>query len=246
MRPQIYVLSRPSFTDDFARFLRSEQQSWVQTQSTPAEKLIEFAGRICYMSFGQNQSSKTNLEYILNLITQGHESVLEHVCWTFLLTGITRALPHQLVRHRPGFAFSQLSQQYHDETAATFIAPESLETAPQALAAWTESIESARRAYQLIVSQMLAKGNASKEAMRSIRSAARSVLPNATETKIVVTANARAIRHLFNVRGSIEGDLEMRRVCSIIYGAVVPDAPHVFADFKLTANADETPNVVKM
>jgi thymidylate synthase (FAD) len=114
--PKIYVLARPSFTNEFDAFLQEEGQEWKGSTSTPAERLVEFAGRICYMAFGVRQSTKTNSEYIGNLIRQEHESVLEHVGWTFLLTNVSRAFTHQLVRHRVGFSFSQLSQQYHDES----------------------------------------------------------------------------------------------------------------------------------
>jgi thymidylate synthase (FAD) len=241
MTPEIYVLARPSFTDEFSRFLAAEKETWIQTPCTPAEKLIEFAGRICYMSFGSRQSVRTNREYIQNLIDQGHESVLEHLNWTFLLTGVTRAFTHQLVRHRAGLSFSQLSQQYHDETEAAFVVPEGLEHEPEALAAWKESIEVSRRAYKKIMTTLLRGGRAAKETKRAIHSIARSVLPNATETKIVVTANARAIRHFLSIRGAIEGDIEMRRVSKLIYDAIVADAPAVVSDFVCEDRNDGTP-----
>lgn len=80
-----------------------------------------------------------------------------------------------------------------------------------------------------------------KELKRAIHSAARSVLPNATETKIIVTANARALRHFFKVRGSIPGDLEMREVVGAMFRLVQPDAPSLFSDFTFTTLADKTP-----
>jgi thymidylate synthase (FAD) len=246
MMPQLYVLARPSFADEFARFLASEGLSWAQTGSTPAEQLIEFAGRICYMSFGTRQSPKSNREYILNLIRSGHDSVLEHVNWTFLLTGVTRAFTHQLVRHRAGMAFSQLSQQYHDETDALFVAPEGLAKFPEALKAWTEAVDASRRAYQKILSALLSDSNRSKEEMRSIRSAARSVLPNATETKIVMTGNARSIRHFLKLRGGIIGDPEMRRVSKLIYDVIALDAPSLIYDFECRTIEDGSPLILTL
>ncbi len=80
-----------------------------------------------------------------------------------------------------------------------------------------------------------------REFKRAIRSAARSVLPNATETKIVVTANARALRHFFKVRGYIPGDVEMREVAAAIFKLVQAEAPSLFSDFRLTLLPDETP-----
>jgi len=80
-----------------------------------------------------------------------------------------------------------------------------------------------------------------KEFKRAIRSAARSVLPNATETKIVVTANARALRHFFKIRGSIPGDIEMREAVAALFKLVQAEAPSLFADFTLEELADGSP-----
>src|SRR5689334_13364185 len=118
MSPHVYLISSPRFKiAEFNRFLAAERLQWKRTpHSAPAEELVEVSGRICYLSFGALQSPRSNREYIQNLIDREHESVLEHASWTFLLTGVSRAFTHQLVRHRVGFSFSQLSQQYHDET----------------------------------------------------------------------------------------------------------------------------------
>src|SRR6185312_1083635 len=181
MNPKLYVLSRPNFEEEgWRRFLgERDLPPWIENEpGTPAERLIEFAGRICYMSFGRRQFRKTSGVYIANLIASGHESVLEHANWSFLLADVSRAFTHQLVRHRVGFSFSQLSQQYHDETAAEFVEPPGL-SAP-ALHAWREAMEAARRAYRTILEQAgLADASQGKETNRALRSAARSVLPNA-------------------------------------------------------------------
>ncbi len=123
--PKLFLVGRPNFDyNSFLGFLETEGESWLKSEeaSTP-ENIVEVAGRLCYMSFGSRQFRKCNKDYIDNLIKQGHESVLEHVSWSFILTGVSRAFTHQLVRHRVGFSFSQLSQQYHDENDATFVCP---------------------------------------------------------------------------------------------------------------------------
>ncbi len=248
MSPAIYKISSPRFhLDEFLNFLDSQRQTWSRTGTTDAEKLTEAAGRICYMSFGQRQFPRSNREYIQNLIQQGHESVLEHVSWTFLLVGVSRAFTHQLVRHRVGFSFSQLSQQYHEETDAVFIEPPELQQSPRAKEAWQRAISVARDSYKAILDALADAPKVpgmelqNREFTRAIRSAARSVLPNATETKIFVTANARALRHFFEVRGAILGDVEMREVTAAIFRLVEPDAPALFSDFSLAALADATP-----
>ena len=224
---------------EIAKFLQAESVSWKRTaEATSVEELIEVCGRICYMSFGSNQSPRTTAEYITNLVVSGHESVLEHASWTFIVLGVSRAFTHQLVRHRVGFSFSQLSQQYHDERSARFVIPPELLNSKRAEKIWVKHVENSLKAYEEITvalkkNQGSRKNMSAKEYRRSIRSAARSVLPNATETKVAVTANARALRHFLDVRGSIPGDIEMRKVAAELLRIVRADAPAVFADFSI-------------
>jgi thymidylate synthase (FAD) len=245
---QIYLLARPSFdVNAFMGFLTPETGDWRRSKgATEGEEIVEIAGRVCYMSFGKRQSSKTNAEYLDNLITSGHESVLEHVNWTFLIEGVSRAFTHQLVRHRPGWAYSQLSQQYVDEADARFVEPEEIREDPELSREWHEAVAATRDAY-VRLREMLSQSaqRRDKEQLRRVRSAARSVLPNATETKIVVTANARALRHFFRVRGAIEGDSEMRRVCAQLLTLVQREAPNLFSDFSIRPLGDGTPMVIQ-
>ncbi len=251
MPPRIYLVSEPAF--DLAEmddFLQDSRTSWRRTvRTTPAEQIVEAAGRICYMSFGEKQSPRDTQEYVKHLIDQGHESVLEHANWGFIISGISRAFTHQLVRHRVGFAFSQLSQQYHEETNAEFIEPQ-VNLPPEAKAAWDHAMATAKRAYADILESLRFLESKSereegcvKEVRRAIRSTARSVLPNATQTKIWVTANARALRHFFSVRGGIVGDLEMRQVSAEILRIVKAKAPALFFDFDIETLPDQTPIV---
>src|SRR5437667_10048278 len=115
----LYLIASSILTDSYQAFLRTKGLSWRESAgSTDTERLVEFAGRVCYLSFGELQSAKTNAEYIRNLVKQRHESVVEHATFTILADGISRALSHQIVRHRVGFSYSQLSQQHHDDLAA--------------------------------------------------------------------------------------------------------------------------------
>jgi len=246
--PELYLLSRPQLDSaGFSEFLNDEFITWRRTpQATDAENLVEFAGRICYMSFGQFQSPKTNEQYIQHLISQGHESVLEHASWSFLLKGVSRAFSHQMVRHRIGFSFSQLSQQYHDESDAKFVVPEEIKSNPKAMELWLQLIEEVRDGYQTMANRLQSEGEGQlspKEARRALRSAARSVLPNATETKIVFSANARSLRHFLTMRGAIVGDLEMRIVSDRIYALMMVEAPVILSDFERIILADGYPIV---
>src|SRR5579871_3502439 len=93
MTVKAYLIGRSGFDiHEFLSFLQANGTEWNRTPSaTEAEELVEAAGRVCYMSFGSNQSPKSNEEYIRHLINMGHESVLEHVSWSFMLEGVSRA-----------------------------------------------------------------------------------------------------------------------------------------------------------
>jgi thymidylate synthase (FAD) len=148
-----------------------------------------------------------------------------------------------------GIAFSQLSQQYHDEANAQFVMPTELASFPEARAVWEEHSQSSIRAYEWLKSLLDDDSRLtanSKERNRLIRSAARSVLPNSTETKIVMTANARAIRHFLKLRGNILGDYEMRLVAARIFNIVNAEAPAVFFDFELRHLEDGSPQVIQL
>lgn len=243
-RPSVTLLSRPVF-DPLAieTWLAGLGLEWRRTPgATPAEELVEVAGRVCYMSFGpHNQSPRTNPEYILNLISQGHESVLEHASWTLLFSGVSRSFSHQLVRHRVGFSFSQLSQQYADQSEIPARIPGMLRDSQNLRALWESAVESAHSAYRAILAELethedvvgVQHGNA-RERRRAIRTAARSVLPEATETRVVVTANARSLRAFLEERGGITGDEEMRLASAAVLRALEPEAPGLFSDFSIS------------
>ena len=219
---ETYIVNRPAFdVDNILSFLKREGMSWRRSEDArPAEELVEIGGRICYLSFGVNQSNATNSEFVKRLIESKHETVLEHVSWSFLITGISRALTHQLVRQRVGFSFSQLSQEYHDETDNEPIEPQIIEDNPQIRKVWQNAVQTSKDAYRQILNLLTESktfndpSKNKKEQRQMARSIARSVLTNATETKILVTANARAWRHFFEVRGSSPHNEEMRHLAA--------------------------------
>ena len=260
---RVYVISRPTLDQsELERFLADESLSFQRTlEASSAEEIVEVAGRICYMSFRQQPKRHSTAQYIRNLIDRGHESVLEHISWSLIVTGLTRACTHQLVRHRAGFAFSQLSQQYHDESSTEFIEPHAIKQF-STRNAWAKCEEAIRSAYREIVDELDRQNDAiasilwpegqppddaerKREISRYVRSAARSLLPNATATKICVSANARAWRHFFTVRGCLPGDEEMRRLAAAVLLAISSDAPSLFGDFRVITLPDGSSQVVK-
>ena len=197
------------------------------------------AGRVCYMSFGQGR--KTNAEYLGNIMEMAHGSVLEHAAWNVLITGVSRSFTHELVRHRAGFGYSQLSQRYVDESTADFIEPDCIADDPELHAIWNESVRQSHAAYCKLVDGLQTKfaDEPSKTLQRKLaRQAARSVLPNATETKIFVTGNGRAWRHFIEMRANEHAEVEIRKVAVQILRLLMKEAPGVFGDYEIAYLAD--------
>src|SRR5688500_11893212 len=138
--PVITVLSRPSFTEP-----PHLPVSWIG-ESTDGERLAEFAGRLCYMS-QRNPANRATRDYLENIKKQGHGSVLEHANYSLLLEGVSRSLTHELVRHRAGFAYSQLSQRYVDESDARFVVPPAIIGEDTLEGPWRTQMEAALRSY---------------------------------------------------------------------------------------------------
>jgi thymidylate synthase (FAD) len=227
--PQISLLARPAFAEP-----RHLPVNWLG-ESTDGERLAEFAGRLCYMSQA-NPAKRATRDYLENIKRQGHGSVLEHANYSLLLEGVSRSLTHELVRHRAGFAYSQLSQRYVDESAASFVVPPAVIGDEVLEAAWRDQIEAAQRSYVALVEQLMGRYGwvADKVHRRKMaREAARSVLPNSTETKVVVTGNARAWRTMLELRSSEGAELEIRRAAVAILRLLQGEAAGFFSDFEI-------------
>jgi thymidylate synthase (FAD) len=239
--PQVYLVGR-QVTDPPAldRFLADHGVTWQTDTEVGAEALAEMAGRVCYMSYGKGR--KTNREFLGHIVEVGHGSVLEHAVWSFLITGVSRSFTHELIRHRH-FSYSQLSQRYVNESDSAFIEPDAIAQDPELHAVWSEAVEATRRAYDKLVEGLQKRYADVPEATlrrKLARQAARSVLPNATETKIFMTGNARALRHFIELRGSEHADIEIRKVAVAILRLMQQESPNLFADYELKTLADGT------
>lgn len=184
-----------------------------------SERLIESAGRTCYMSFNKADDQSAS-KFIRMLIKNGHLSVLEHAYATFRVQGGSRSFTHQIVRHRL-CSFSQQSQRYVNEKAFDYVTPPSIRENPEALTIYNEYMASAQECYNRL--QRLGITNQD----------ARFVLPNATCSEIVVSANFRELRHIFNERCVLAAQWEIRRIACLMLELVQIEAPAVFSDFKL-------------
>jgi thymidylate synthase (FAD) len=254
---RVYVLGRSLLDQsEFERFLRDYGLSWSSDSDIPAEILCETAGRVCYMSFVRPRPGG-NRAYLEHIKESGHGSVLEHAVWNLLITGISRSLTHELVRHRAGFSYSQLSQRYVDESNAEYVEPDIIASDPELHTVWSNAIQYAREAYvrliQLLESKLKDESFASQwlppdstvtDRRKLARQAARSVLPNATETKIFVTANARALRHFIELRGSRHAEPEIRKLANVLLDVLQRESPNLFGDYQRIPLPDGTYEIV--
>ena len=206
---------------------------WLEPQknSSKAEYLTEFAGRACYQSFSRpNPETAETKDYIQRtLFEQGHWSIAEHTSVTFYITGVSRAFTHELIRHRH-LSYSQLSQRFVDESDIEVVLPPALEDVygndVKSTVDVDYAVEEAQRSYQNLVDTLLNRGLTRKQA----REAARAVLPNMTETKIVVTGNLRAWHEFCERRMQPDADAEMQKVARMIYKELGEYAPTIFPE----------------
>src|SRR3954463_4030572 len=167
------------------------------TDADGGEALAEFAGRACYQSWTKpNPVTATNAGYLRHILEVGHLSVLEHGSVSFYLTGVSRSLTHELTRHRH-FSYSQLSQRYVPERDAAMVEPDVIAGDPELHQRFVAAAEAAVQAYTELLEGLEKKFADVEHATlrrKQARQAARALLPNATETRIVVTGNYRAWR----------------------------------------------------
>lgn len=218
-----------------------EVAAWETDTNIGAEKLVEVAGRLCYMSFAKPRPGG-NKAYTEHILEVGHGSVLEHAVFNLIITGVSRSLTHELVRHRAGMGYSQLSQRFFDESDCSFVVPPLLkwitETTndPELARQWEETMAGLQAAYKHFSDRFYSHlAHIADPTLRrkAAREAARSVLPNATETKIFVTGNARALRHFIEMRADIGADAEIRRVAIAVLRLLQTEAPNLFGDYEI-------------
>jgi thymidylate synthase (FAD) len=241
--PSVYLVGRQTVDNaTLDRFLQDHGVSWQTDTEVAAEHLTEVAGRVCYMSFAKPRPGG-NETYLHHILEVGHGSVLEHAAWNFVFTGVSRSLTHELIRHRAGFGYSQLSQRYVDESVAEYVEPDVIAAHPEIHQIWLDAVAHSHQAYMKLVEKLaeVYQDEPDRTLRRKLaRQAARSVLPNATETKIFVTANARALRHFIELRGSRHAEVEIRKLAVQVLRLMQTEAPHVFGDYQLVPLPDGT------
>lgn len=203
----------------------AEKYMGLDPASTQLEDVIEFAGRSCYQSFHKpNPATAENQDYVASIIEKQHFSVLEHASATFYIEGVSRALTHELIRHRH-LSYSELSQRFVNVEDAEMVIPPALRDGELEYSVYGAA-EYASQAYEAIVEELQERGVPRKQA----REAARAVMPNATETRIVVTGNLRAWRDFLSKRWDVQADAEICELAGMILRELRSLAPSVFLD----------------
>ncbi|GAA2835161.1 FAD-dependent thymidylate synthase [Crossiella cryophila] len=213
------------------------------TDADGGEALAEFAGRACYQSWSKpNPATASNAGYLRHILEVGHLSVLEHGSVSFYFTGLSRSLTHELIRHRH-FSYSQLSQRYVPERDAAMVEPDVIAEDPELHRMFLAAAEASVAAYNELLEGLERKFADVKNATlrrKQARQAARAILPNATETRIVVTGNYRAWRHFIAMRATEHADVEIRALAVECLRQLHKVAANVFNDFEISTLADGT------
>jgi thymidylate synthase (FAD) len=199
-------------------------------QHTPdPDRAVAIAGRLCYAPVSaaelQHEMSDEDVAKLVRvLVRSGHHSALEHASFTLAVDGVSRACTHQLVRHRVA-SYNQQSQRYVNFGGGdSFVVPPTIAANAEAQQVFLEAMDEARAAYDRLVELGLAEGRGKE----SVQEDARFVLPNAAETKIVVTMNARELRHFLQVRCCNRAQWEIRDLAWRMRAMLKGVAPNLF------------------
>lgn len=216
---------------------------WADGADSPLEALPKLAGQLCYLSFEPGRFTRTvdTPRYLENIMRQRHGSVLEHASVTMLFEGVDRTVTHELVRHRAGMAYSQVSQRYVSGRALRFVERIEFQRAADLHQAFEERIDAAVAQYEQATKRLLTlqregyaalAGDSATDRRKHVQQVARSVLPNDTEAPILVTGNLRAWRHVLEMRTSPHADTAIRRPFVDAWRRLNEMAPAVFGDFE--------------
>jgi len=256
--PGVSLLSKPnvnpeglrSFLNGFGQNLQFEQYLDDEAILTPGAHICKIAGQLCYASFGPKRTMNSDAErYFSNIKDSGHGSVLEHANFSFLMYGISRSVTHELIRHRAGFGFSQLSQRYVSGRVLRFVERPEYVADPELHSLFETRIDRAAEEYETLAEKLLDRQKSGTgilsaehrtDLRKKVQQAARSLLPNETEAPIVVTGNARSWRHFIEMRANEHAETEIRALAFNIYLCLSAIDPYLFGDYRVLSLGDGT------
>lgn len=261
LKPGVVVLARPTvqmaglagFLDGFDPSLHFSEYTDDPTTLPDGAQLCKVAGQVCYMSFSPKRTFNEHAQrYFDNLKSSGHGSVLEHANFSLLLYGVSRSLTHELVRHRAGFSYSQLSQRYVSGRMLRFVERPEYQDDNDLHEQFLQRIERAASEYTTLTKRLLEMQQAGVSILsaevrtdlrKKVQQTARSVLPNETEAPIVVTGNARAWRHVIEMRASAHAETEIRELALRVFLCLRLIDPVLFGDYIIEQLQDGTHSV---
>lgn len=264
-RPGVAMVARPhcdiggirSFLDGFGDALGFSDYLDDPVKLGDAEQVVKFAGQGCYLSLdGKRTWNKDARKYFDNLKLQGHGSVFEHAVFAIFMWGIDRSVTHEIVRHRAGMSYSQVSQRYVDGTKLRFVMRPEFDTrvldgdAPSAHVYWANALQASflqwidRSAYEYEMradfllkardaGHPMLQGGSNTDARKRVNQSARSCLPNETEAPILVSGNVRSWRHFLEMRASAAADVQIRILAMSVYRLLFSVAPDLFSDYRV-------------
>ena len=209
------------------------------------EKVVAAAAKLCYSSAGVDDllaglTPEKSREFVEKLAKLGHESPTEHVSFTFAIEGVSRSLLAQITRHRIA-SYSVQSQRYVRLDEFEYVTPPEIAADPEALDAFRQAMDQQGEEYRRIaallkdghIRRLMQQGLSEKEAARKAEKLAiedaRFVLPNACDTKMIVTMNARSLHNFFKHRCCARAQWEIRALADEMLRLVYPVAPALFA-----------------
>jgi thymidylate synthase (FAD) len=249
-RPRVNVGGLEGFLEGFDPELGFPGYLGDPTSLPDSAQLCKTAGQLCYMSFGPRRTTNENAAgYFERLTSAGHGSVLEHASFSFLLYGISRSVTHELVRHRAGAAFSQVSQRYVSGGVLRFVERPEYAADEELHGLFEERADRAAAEYEAMAERLLERqeGGASMlsadqktDARKKVQQTSRSLLPNETEAPMVFSGNVRALRHIIEMRADAHAESEIRNLALRLFLCLREADPILFGDYELGSLPDGT------
>jgi thymidylate synthase (FAD) len=249
-KPNVDIEGLRTFLEGYGEELNFDAYLDDPTPLPPGSLLLKTAGQTCYSSFGPKRTYNENAQrYFDNLSSSGHGSVFEHAVFSFFVYGVSRAITHEVVRHRAGTAFSQLSQRFVSGKVLRFVERPEYQDVPTLHKRFEQRIDFLAREYDEVAEELVELqlqgdprlvAEARTDMRKRVQQSARSVLPNEAETTMVLSANVRAWRHMIEMRTDQHAEREIRDLYFRIFLCLRLLEPMLFGDYDIESFADGT------
>lgn len=249
-KPQSSIAGLAGFLEGFDPDLGFPAYLDDPTGLPGSSQLAKAAGQLCYASFGERRTRNENAAaYFERLTGAGHGSVLEHASFSFLLYGISRSVTHELVRHRAGTGFSQISQRYVSGAVLRFVERPEYQDDEELHRLFETRVDAAASGYEEMAERLLQRQESGTgllsaehrtDARKKVQQTARSLLPNETEAPMVFTGNVRALRHIVEMRADAHAESEIRHLALRLFACLAAVDPILFGDYRVIELDDGT------